>query len=118
MAALQDVVHVADHYEVGAILEHSWGYDQTNIDYFAVLKRSETPKGDVWLTLVPMTNAGTVETGFMSGETTPGTVDGSAKAFRRKLHVWNGEERGVSIHKSYGWCSLWDGKPSRCSWYA
>ena len=108
---------VSEVYDVGAILEHSWGYDQTNIDFFVVVKRNTTPTGQVWVTLRPMT-VSTQETGFMCGDSVPGVVDYSARPLRRKVHVWNGEEHGVAIWSSYGWCSLWDGKPSRTSWYA
>jgi hypothetical protein len=109
--------HVATEYEPGAILEYSWGYDQTNIDYFMVTKRTTSPKGAVNLTLVPMTTEDVVETGFMSGRCSPGMPELDAKPVRRKLHQWGGQERGVAI-RSYGWCSLWDGSRSNWSSYA
>ena len=113
--------HVSDKYEVGAILEHSWGYDdQTNIDYFVIVKRSETPKA-IWLTLLPMTIGSREETMWAQGTCVPGVVKADAKPFRRKLHVdtRNAERRefGVAI-ESYGWCSLWDGKASHWTAYA
>lgn len=110
--------HQSDTYELGAILEHSWGYDQTNIDFFVIVKRSDTPKGDTWLTLQEMTVGSKTETGFMQGRCTPGEVRDDAKPIRRKLHKWQGEERGVGIERSYGWASLWDGKPANWTAYA
>lgn len=109
--------HVAEAYEPGAILEYSWGYDQTNIDYFMVTKRVDKPDGSTWLTLVPVKSAEVRETGFMSGQCVAGQPVEGAKPFRRKLHKWDGREGGVAI-RSYGWCSLWDGKPSNWSSYA
>lgn len=109
--------HQSDAYEVGAILEHSWGYDQTNIDFFVIVKRTDSPKGVTFLTLQEMTTADKNETGFMTGDCQPGVIVENAKPFRRKLHSYDGEERGVAI-ESYGWCSLWDGKPARWSSYA
>jgi hypothetical protein len=109
--------HVAETFEVGAILDHSWGYDQTNVDFFCVVKRNETPTGQVWLTLAPMTKT-TTETLSMQGHTVPGEIREGAKTIRRKLKSWDGQERGLGIERSYGWCGLWDGKPVSCSWYA
>lgn len=109
--------HVSERYEPGAILEFSWGYDQTNIDYFMVTKRTTSPKGVVTLTLIPVGYAAREETGFLSGRCTPGEPKWDAKPIRRKLHAWDGNERGVAI-RSYGWCSLWDGKPSSWTGYA
>lgn len=109
--------HHADTYEVGAILENSWGYDQTNIDFYVIVKRTDNPNGVTWLTLQRLGYASKDETGFMQGRCTPGEIRENAKPFRRKLHKWNGEERGVAI-ESYGWCNLWDGKPSAWTAYA
>jgi hypothetical protein len=37
---------VSQQYEPGAVVDHSWGYDQTNHDFFVITKRT----GDtVWL---------------------------------------------------------------------
>ena len=52
-------------YTVGSILYCSWGYDQTNVDFYLVVAR----KGD-WLTLQPMNKKKTY-TGHMSGTCTP-----------------------------------------------
>jgi hypothetical protein len=109
--------HVADKYEIGAILEYSWGYDQTNIDYFMVTKRTDSPKGATFLTLIPMRSKIVEQTGYMQGTSVPSEPEFDAKPIRRKLHKWDGTEHGVSI-RSYGWCGLWDGKPSHWTAYA
>ncbi len=57
--------HVADKIEPGAILYSSWGYEQTNIDYYMVTR---VTKSSAWI--VPMT-AHEEQTGFMSGQATP-----------------------------------------------
>lgn len=117
-ATVEMTPHHAEQYEVGAILESSWGYDQTNIDFFVVVKRTDSAKGQTWLTLQEMGYGTREENGFMQGDCTPGEVRENAKPIRRKLHKWEGQERGVSIHGSYGWCSLWDGKSSHWTAYA
>jgi hypothetical protein len=57
--------HVATTIEPGAILYSSWGYDQTNIDYYMVTR---TTAKSAWI--VPMT-AHEEQTGFMSGQASP-----------------------------------------------
>ena len=57
--------HVADRIEPGAILYSSWGYDQTNVDYYMVTR---TTAKSAWI--VPMT-AHEDPTGFMSGTAIP-----------------------------------------------
>ena len=57
--------HVASVIEPGAILCSSWGYDQTNVDYYVVTR---TTRASAWI--VPMT-AHEEPTGFMSGRPTP-----------------------------------------------
>lgn len=57
--------HVASTIEPGAILYSSWGYDQTNVDYYMVTR---TTKASAWI--VPMT-AHEEQTGFMSGQASP-----------------------------------------------
>lgn len=107
----------SETYEAGAIVSDSWGYDQTNIDFYVITKRSTTPKGDMYVTLLPMTQTKSDGELWAQGTCIPGRVKQDAKPFRRKVHVWNGEERGIAIN-SYGWCTLWDGKPEHWTAYA
>jgi hypothetical protein len=99
-------------YTVGKIVEYSWGYEQTNIDYYMIVKRSGP-----WMWLQPMTTTNIKDTGFMSGTCMPGVVKPGAPILRRKVHVWQDREHGVAIEK-FGWGSLWDGRPSHWSNYA
>ena len=57
--------HVAEVIEPGAILCSSWGYEQTNINYYMVTR---TTKSSAWI--VPMTSH-EEQTGFMSGQASP-----------------------------------------------
>lgn len=97
--------------KVGDIFYNSWGYDQTNIDWYQVVGVTPTGKS---VKVRPI--AGKVkETGFMSGESAPqkGKFTGAAKT--KKLGIHNGEPYLASKH---GWTSLWDGKSKYASWYA
>lgn len=68
--------------EVGQILYSSWGYDQTNIDFYQIIRASD--KGTVWL--LPMTRVILEETGFMSYQVAPGEV-----ITEREVYDWSDE---------------------------
>lgn len=95
--------------KMGDILYSSWGYDQTNIDFYQVTKvmaksvmiaqiKSDMPKG---------------EEGFMTGKVIP-VKDAFVGAPMLKKITKSG---GCKI-ASYAWAGPWDGKPKSCSWYA
>jgi hypothetical protein len=126
-----------DGFQPGAILYSSWGWEQTNIDWYRIVKRS----GE-WLTLMPIRSA-TREEGFMAGHCCPQSiVDAhgqhlpvdrdpaidndvawknreaglSSPTFRRKLQLLDGKPSSTTI--KYGFAYLWHGQPVACSWYA
>jgi len=92
--------------KVGDILNTSWGYDQTNVEFYEVVAVS-----GVMVTLHQIA-ADTTETGFMSGTTFPypGTFIG--EPFRRRASASN----SVKIHRSAN-ANPWNGRPKCVSWY-
>ena len=62
-------------YKIGDLFMRSWGYDQTNIDYYEVVAVSAK------MVTVRTIAQKSIETGFMSGKTTPlpGTYTGKPK---------------------------------------
>jgi hypothetical protein len=107
-------------YVPGAVLENAWGYDQTNIEYYRIVKRS-----GLWVWLIHIGKKNVKETGDRCGTCEPDPkkelplptyLGGKDKLLKRKIHVWDGQEQGLSI--STGWCSVWNGKPSCWSAYA
>ena len=97
--------------KVGDIFYNSWGYDQTNIDWYQVVQVSPSGK-----TCKIRPIAGKVkETGFMSGQTTPQKNKFTGPAKQKKIRVHGGE---VNLPMEHGWCPMWDGKPKQSSWYA
>ncbi len=99
-------------YEKGAIISFSWGYEQTNIDFFRIIDR----KGD-WCTLQKLNAARTENsTTSMVGTIVPLDETADEKPIRRKIHRRDGQEIGFAI-KRYGWASLWDGEPEHYSSY-
>ena len=92
---------------VGDILVNSWGYDQTNVDFYQVVEVKPSGKSVV----IRSISSEIVETGFMCGERTP------------ILDSFHGDEiikRSTSDYVSfdYGSGNKWNGKPQYVSWYA
>jgi hypothetical protein len=106
--------HPAKAYEPGAILESSWGYDQTNIDYFCIT--SFNPNTG-YAVLFPMSKKKGPES-HMTANVEPGSILWNSKPFLKKISKSRstGEFIGCSI--SHGWCNLWDGMPSKETYYA
>ncbi|MDQ3802502.1 MAG: hypothetical protein M3416_01405 [Acidobacteriota bacterium] len=103
-------------YKVGDILHYSWGYEQTNCEFFQIV--STTP--------------GTVTMRAVAQETAPGSevshgMADSRVALKDKFlekaqpitkRVQYSESGPGYISMAHGCASLWDGRPMYCSWYA
>ena len=91
-----------------AVLYDCWGYEQTNIDFYIVRKRTDKT---VWLQKLQST---VKETGFMSGLTEPivDQVEGD-ELLMRKIGKY-----GVAIASHRASLSVYDGVAKSCSWYA
>ena len=106
--------------KVDDVLYSSWGYDQTNVDFYQVLK--VTPSGVYIRELVDKVTA--TPGAFMTGTSVPlrdesfGTLvryhfaKDAPLMFKRA-----GADNSVRI-KSYASAWKWNGEPKRCSWYA
>lgn len=99
---------------IGAIFVATWGYDQTNADFFQVVgigKKSIK---------VRHIESKTIETpGEMSGHAIPlkDHFDGPVKT---KIVRWSDTFNTYDFNAgdSMGSAELWDGKPVAISWYA
>lgn len=98
-------------YTEGKIVTHTWGYEQTNIDFLKIIKR----KND-FVTLQPLESIEQYDSQNMRGTCTPGQPKTNEKPFRRKVHTRDDKESGIAI-ESYGWASLWDGMPEHFTSY-
>jgi len=99
--------------QVGSIFDYSWGYDQTNVDFYEVIE----VKGQ--RVLVQEIGQQSVEGsgGLMSDSRLP--VKGRFLAnSNREWKVVQFSNGKPYLSKPYGWCGLWDGKAQYCSWYA
>lgn len=94
--------------QLGHILKCSWGYDQTNVDFYQVtgLRGART---------VELRKIGAVsnEDLSMQGTCTPRADAFTGEAFTRRVD----EDNGVKLN-SYSWARLWDGRPCRWTAYA
>jgi hypothetical protein len=104
-------------FKAGDIVTNSWGYDQTNVDWYRVTRITAH---FVWLQPIA---AHVEETGFMSGPSMPNVnVDSDDPAQWGFNDLKDPEEchkaTGQSVTFKYGSGSKWDGKARYCSWYA
>lgn len=99
--------------KVGDVFVCSWGYDQTNIDFYQVaeVKGRQVVIRQITSRLV------NGEEGFMQGRSIPNKNNFKGEPMSKL--VQSGYENRPSLKiESYAWASLWDGKPEWCSWYA
>ena len=101
--------------KVGTILRYSWGYGQTNVDWFQVIRRTDK---SVWIREI---EGNIEEKGFMCGDATPRPGEFKldqqglrVKALRKKVQEQGGEE---FVKMDYGLAVPWNGRPAYVSWY-
>ncbi len=88
------------NYEVGAILYSAWGYDQTNIDYYQIIDRT-----DKMVTIQKIAKK-YLETNYPSEESVvPAKDNFVGEPMKKKIGAY-----GISLN-SYANASLWDGEP-------
>ena len=95
--------------KVGDIFSNSWGYDQTNVDWYEVVRVS---KASVWIRAI---KSKTTETGMMCGESVPCPGEFVGPEEIKRIKFVNNEPW---LNFPYGAGKLWDGKPRYKSWYA
>jgi len=92
--------------KVGDILNTSWGYEQTSVEFYEVVAVSGV------MVKLRQIAADTTETGFMSGVTIPYPGEFIGEPIRRRASTSN----WVRIHTSAS-ASPWNGRPQHVSWY-
>lgn len=94
--------------ELGHILKSSWGYDQTNVDFYQVTKLvSET-----MVEIRPIAST-TVEGDGWAGKVMPLLGEFTGSAMRKRV------SGGDSIKiESFAWAHIWSGAPAYASGYA
>lgn len=97
----------AETIQKGSILVSSWGYEQTNIDFYEVIER----KGKT-ITLQPIGNE-LVESGDMVGKVIADRTNKTGETFRKRI-----DKYASANLTSYSSARIWDGTPQRFSSYA
>ncbi|MGO1400976.1 MAG: hypothetical protein ACTHUY_01100 [Flaviflexus sp.] len=95
----------------GTIFASSWGYDQTNVDFYRVIKASAKT-----VTLAKIGQGVQSVDSWASECVIPVKDQFEGEAFRRKINYSFGEPT-VAIN-SYEYARLWDGKPAFQSHWA
>ena len=89
-----------DKYEVGKILYSSWGYDQTNIDFYQIVKKTKS-----MITIQKIAKE-YLDTKYESEELVKPVKNAFVgKEMKKRVGAY-----GVSLN-TYANASLWDGKP-------
>jgi hypothetical protein len=99
-------LRASDHYAVGDVLYNSWGYDQTNVDFYQV-----THVGAKTIKIRPV-KVNYRETGFMQGINQPRRFEFCGDELTKPLSV----DGGISAR--HGCFSKWDGRAVWSSSYA
>lgn len=101
--------------KVGTILHHSWGWEQTNCDYYQVIS----------VTAHTITVRAIGDSTVLGSSYSHGMADmrlAVADSFSGEPITLKASSAGISNKSggalSHGSISVWDGKPNYCSWYA
>jgi hypothetical protein len=81
--------------EVGDIFASSWGYDQTNVDFYEVV--AVTPSGKS-VRLVPIGKEVVIDSGpYTEVKAVPGSASPDAKPITKRVRYYGGSEPLVSL---------------------
>lgn len=94
----------------GLIFVNSWGYDQTNVDFYEVVE----VKGQTVI-LRPIGGESVGAAGFMCDHVVarPGHFCGDP--IKKRVYFYGGQPY---VSMEFGSCCVWDGSPHYRSWYA
>jgi hypothetical protein len=117
LEALASSPAAPDPFAPGAILYASWGYEQTNVDFYRVVSRSSD-----FLALEKIKSQETSDDtpdrpATMTGKVVPADpIEAIGPVIRRKLHRAGTVDPWVKID-GYTFAYAWDGTPKRVSHY-
>jgi hypothetical protein len=105
--------------EVGQILVSSWGWEQTNVDWYQVVKAAAVGKF-VGLVKIPGQTIPAKGYSPMAGDSLPVklTEEQVAQLPERMVIKKKVKKYGSVVIERYADAYPWDGKPKYVSWYA
>ena len=100
----------------GDIITNSWGYDQTNVDWYRIVR---TTRNFVWLQ--PICAVITTGTGALSGRCEPDIDTTSPDPMKWDVRptgepITKHKASGQTVTMKFGCGSKWDGATLHCSW--
>ena len=98
--------------QVGDIYHHSWGYDQTQCDFYQIVAKRGRQ-----VTLRRIGSESTGAQGPMS-ENRVAVKDSFLSGYEPITKTVQFSQGKPYLSFRCGWCDKWDGKPEYCSWYA
>lgn len=98
--------------QVGHVFVASWGYDQTNVDFYQVTAIVGTCMVEV--RAIAQADASTGREPWATGKAVPGIDAFTGEPMRRRV---NGKRRSININK-FRTAHLWDGRPQSWTAYA
>jgi len=97
--------------KTGSILYNQWGYEQTNIDFYLIVKKTEKS-----VIIRKLKNINDYSSLTMTGKTNPGEIDLYKKPMRKFIKYDHNENPYIDM--DYGICKLWNNEPMFYSLYA
>lgn len=112
MKKARNAARNAEHnLKVGDVFYTSWGYEQTNTEFYVVTELPSPKTVIVQECVAPIVN----ETGNMSGQRIPRPEELVGEPMRRRVNMSGGYPTIKVNDVATGF--LWDGKPKNVSWY-
>lgn len=102
-----------DGIKVGDIFVSSWGWEQTNVDFYKVVGKTAAR-----IKVVKIGKRNTTSDGGWTGTSMPepNTILSSKPTIKKVSAGWRGDGASFDV-SSYASASLWDGKPESFSSY-
>lgn len=102
-----------DEIKEGAIFSHSWGYDQTNYDFYQVVKRMKSS------VIVRQINSQAIQKdGYQMTSTVVPMKDNFQNEAPMTKRLKLSYDQTPCLRMEYGYCKLWDGQPKHATHYA
>ncbi len=121
--------HFKNPFKLGDIIHHSWGYGQTNCDFYQVVRVTTASievqaigtKGVEGTDAFMSRNVLPVKDNFLKDAFNSLTKYGNDKADKimKRVSAYINDDGTLRyyIPTPYGWCDKWDGKAEYESWY-
>ncbi len=118
-------------FQIGDILEHSWGWEQTNIDFYQVVGVTEKSivLKPIHSKMLLSTNGGMCNTVIPDKDNFKDNVGAIVETYNEKISEVTKKvcalfkddamtKISYFVNVPYGWCDKWDGNPTQETHYA